>query len=149
MRMRLDLFLFILQLTEYHVIVCQGSAHGEEARHGECNVLSRTLGWRVAEYSVPVYVRQGKDWHAKKKGTMASYSNGLLLPEERTHCAVQFSVHKRGMLLFIGPGHVSPQFLPLQVGIYTRRKENKRKEPSISLHVYFRSTPSLRFQIIS
>jgi hypothetical protein len=135
MRMRLDLFLFILQLTEYHVIVCQGSAHGEEARHGECNVLSRTLGWRVAEYSVPVYVRQGKDWHAKKKGTMASYSNGLLLPEERTHCAVQFSVHKSGMLLFVGPGHVSPQFLPLQVGIYTRIRRKKR--PSMLLLVSF------------
>nr|ACN33368.1 unknown [Zea mays] len=38
--------------TMVHVIVCQGSAHGEEARHGECNVLSRTLGWRVTEYSV-------------------------------------------------------------------------------------------------
>jgi hypothetical protein len=94
--MRLDLFLFILQLTEYHVIVCQGSAHGEEARHGECNVLSRTLGWRVTEYSVPVYVRQGKDWLAKKKGwiTIAGRKNSLccpvLSPQER-HALVRWT----------------------------------------------------------
>jgi hypothetical protein len=35
------------------------------------------------------------------------------------------------MLLLVGPGHVSPQFLPLQVGIY--RGENNGR----LLHLFF------------
>lgn len=54
----LFLLFFFHTTVEYHVIVCHSTAHGEEACHRKCNVLSRTLGWWVTEYSVPVYTKK-------------------------------------------------------------------------------------------
>lgn len=41
----------------YHVVVCHCAANGEEARHGEGNVLRRTLGRWITENSVPVEIK--------------------------------------------------------------------------------------------
>jgi hypothetical protein len=71
-------FRFIYTTAEYHVVVCHSTAHGEEARHGKCNVLSRTLGWWVTEYSVPVCTHQGNDWFAMKVSATKWYMDSDL-----------------------------------------------------------------------
>jgi hypothetical protein len=44
----------------YHVVVHHAAAHGEEPRHGERNVLGRSLRRRITENSVPVYTNRNK-----------------------------------------------------------------------------------------